>query len=518
MKKILFYSICAIALVACKKEVKNEQPVAGGAPATFNVFSPETKTTIDGLSVKWAEGDKIRVYGHNTSTDAYDNGTYTLSSGAGTTAGVFTKDSGEALTGIYDAYYAVYPADLEGTSVSATSIVLPRMNTGTHHFRAQNPSVGQCDPNLAIMTAKSEGDRLVFRHGVAYIKITVPVANVTKIDINFQNNCLADTPTYSADNGTLTSVDNSNKNVTSVSGTFTQGATYYFAAIPRSGYTIGNTSVTFTGGGGSISTSHFSGKVLEVGKVFDLGTPQVITDPIISAENVNLNSSATNGAITFSVTNPVAGGVMSAAIKTASPSGWLTLGDLTATTVPLTCSANDTGSPKTATVTLTYTYNSTETVTKDITVTHLSTISKVWDFSTSAWVSQITSHFTTKDTNQNDINFSYDELTVNGGGSSMKYNNSGDNYWIQTGGAGSSSSRRFEYTAPTAGTLTVYFSNTGNNAARTVKVKDSSTEHAGAVETTNTTQVSEAFTVAAGLVQIYPTNGMRFYKITFESN
>ena len=283
MKKILFYSICAIALVACKKEVKNEQPIAGGAPASFNVFSPETKTTLDGLHVYWSAGDQIRVYGHNTSTGTYtDNGTYTLSSGAGTSAGVFTKDSGGSLTGDYDEYYAIYPGNLTAT-INGTTIGLPRLNVDPNHLRNQNPAAGQVDPGLAVMTAKSDGSKLVFRHGVGYIKVTIPEAGITQIDIAFQNNCLADTPTYNASTGAISSVGNASNHVGSKSGTFTQGSTYYFAAVPKSGAHIGTTTITFTGGA-TVSTSHFSGKDIEVGKVFDLGTPAVV--PVITATDI----------------------------------------------------------------------------------------------------------------------------------------------------------------------------------------------------------------------------------------
>ena len=74
MKKYLVFSIFAVALAACQIDIQSELPAeqAGTcAPASFNVVSPDTKTTLDGLHVYWAEGDKIRVYGHNTDSDTY---------------------------------------------------------------------------------------------------------------------------------------------------------------------------------------------------------------------------------------------------------------------------------------------------------------------------------------------------------------------------------------------------------------------------------------------------------------
>ena len=87
--------------------------------------------------------------------------------------------------------------------------------------------------------------------------------------------------------------------------------------------------------------------------------------PSISASNVNIAYTAKSGSIAYSVNNRVDGGVLTAA-KTAGD--WLTVGEVGASSVAFTCSAN-TGLQRTATVRLTYTYNTTETVTKDVTIT-----------------------------------------------------------------------------------------------------------------------------------------------------
>ena len=73
------------------------------------------------------------------------------------------------------------------------------------------------------------------------------------------------------------------------------------------------------------------------------------TDPSISASNVNIAQDATNGSIEYSLSN--ATGNVSASITSGD---WLTLGEITASAVPFTCSAN-TGAERTATVTLSYT-------------------------------------------------------------------------------------------------------------------------------------------------------------------
>ena len=141
-----------------------------------------------------------------------------------------------------------------------------------------------------------------------------------------------------------------------------------------------------------------------------------------------------------------------------------------------------------------------------------------WDFSTSEWIAQFESHFNAINTNQNDIDFTYDGLRINGGGASMKYSNSGDLYFIQPGGKGSATQRQFEFTAPADGTLKVWASNTGGSEASdrfvTVNQEGAETSVVGGSPAGTLTECS--FDVKAGQVLIYPTgNALRFYKIEF---
>ena len=86
--------------------------------------------------------------------------------------------------------------------------------------------------------------------------------------------------------------------------------------------------------------------------------------PYITAEDVEVEFDATSGAIEFTVSNSVSGGIMTAN----TTSDWLTLGTV-GTTVPFTCSVNTTNTERNASVTLTYTYNTNQTVTQNVTVT-----------------------------------------------------------------------------------------------------------------------------------------------------
>ena len=77
------------------------------------------------------------------------------------------------------------------------------------------------------------------------------------------------------------------------------------------------------------------------------------TDPQLYANDVNIDSDATEGEITYTLVNPVSGGILTAEI---TEGDWLTLGTVGENNVPFTCSANTEQTERTATVTLTYSY------------------------------------------------------------------------------------------------------------------------------------------------------------------
>ena len=88
--------------------------------------------------------------------------------------------------------------------------------------------------------------------------------------------------------------------------------------------------------------------------------------PSISAQNVNIAYDATDGEIAYTLANEVDGGSMSAEVTAGD---WLTLsGTSFASPIAFTCEANTENAARTATVTLTYSYDN-ESVTKDVTVT-----------------------------------------------------------------------------------------------------------------------------------------------------
>ena len=92
--------------------------------------------------------------------------------------------------------------------------------------------------------------------------------------------------------------------------------------------------------------------------------------PEISADNVNISEDGTDeGEIVFSVDKKGTTGTVTVAEK--EPVDWLTLGDVDNTNgkVPFTAEANTAQFSRSAIVTLTYTYDTNKTATKEVTVT-----------------------------------------------------------------------------------------------------------------------------------------------------
>ena len=85
-------------------------------------------------------------------------------------------------------------------------------------------------------------------------------------------------------------------------------------------------------------------------------------DPVISAEDASIAYNTTSGSIEYEIVHPVEGGTISASTDAA----WLTFGS---TGTAYTAEENTNISARVANVTLTYTYNTSQTVTKEITLT-----------------------------------------------------------------------------------------------------------------------------------------------------
>jgi len=144
-----------------------------------------------------------------------------------------------------------------------------------------------------------------------------------------------------------------------------------------------------------------------------------------------------------------------------------------------------------------------------------------WNFSDADWIEAFQANFTAINSNQ-DVTFTLNGLTVGGGGT-IKYNvwSDGATYFIQTGGKGTASGRCFQFDAPSAGTIKVWASNTGDSEAldRTVAVAVDGVEvdaQPGGYKKSDGPHELEFAITAGGHVSVYPpVNGLCFYHIYY---
>ena len=124
MKKSFIYAgailAATISLTNCTKEINgSEAALPEGIP--FEICAnPTTKTTIDGLSTKWADGDGINVFHAAAGSTSYvSDNEFTIAGDL--TEGRFTGKLSEALgEGTYD-WYAIYPYSEHIVSPANTS-------------------------------------------------------------------------------------------------------------------------------------------------------------------------------------------------------------------------------------------------------------------------------------------------------------------------------------------------------------------------------------------------------------
>lgn len=129
-KNLILTAAFAMLFVGCAKviedtpeKIEKEEPKVEATDEITAIAPAETKTTIDGLDVKWATGDALTIF----DVDAGNN-EFTLKTGAGTASGTFEGSFGGKTAGTY----ALYPYNESNAYVSATkaaTVVYPSTYT-----------------------------------------------------------------------------------------------------------------------------------------------------------------------------------------------------------------------------------------------------------------------------------------------------------------------------------------------------------------------------------------------------
>ena len=125
MKKSFIYAgailAATISLTNCTKEINSSEAVLPEGIPFEICANPTTKTTIDGLSTKWADGDGINVFHAAAGSTSYvSDNKFAIADGdlaAGRFTGALSASLGE---GTYD-WYAIYPYSEHIVSPANTS-------------------------------------------------------------------------------------------------------------------------------------------------------------------------------------------------------------------------------------------------------------------------------------------------------------------------------------------------------------------------------------------------------------
>lgn len=281
MKKLFALTAAAVALIAtgCNKEAVSQDGPDAETPGvkvrrTLTAAAPvETRTALEGVDIIWQEGDAITVFGAETK-EPY---VFKIAGGAGTTTATFEgeMDADDAS----GSFYAIYPA----LSVQPESLADGKIEI-LDVLGVQTGVSGGFDPRSAVLTGTISGDKVTFRHGMAYFKLTVGSEGVTSIRLESSNVSLGGSPVYEADKGTSCAVNNASRSVKvkPASGTFEKGTTYYIPVpvddtpdVDNNVYTLVLTYAFDGEGKNTASIAGMQKASLERGKVYNLGTPNV---------------------------------------------------------------------------------------------------------------------------------------------------------------------------------------------------------------------------------------------------
>lgn len=110
IKTMLALMAGTIAFTACSNEdefenINEQAPLLKHMTFTANQEGQDgiTRAEIDGVSIKWTDGDKISIFDGVVADEHFDH-TFTLTEGIGKTSGTFDGEAVETTT-----YYAIYP-------------------------------------------------------------------------------------------------------------------------------------------------------------------------------------------------------------------------------------------------------------------------------------------------------------------------------------------------------------------------------------------------------------------------
>lgn len=165
MKKMFYFvAVATFALLSCQQEEDVVNDVVKNEPITFkaSIENFATRANInDAYGLVWANGDQIGIFFPNWGEK---NQSFTLSNGAGTTKGEFSRDqSGEY--SLSDASAAFFPKQGDN-----------HVDEGTMYFELPKDYYSYTSGKmLTPLVANLSGntDKILFKHAGAAVKVTI---------------------------------------------------------------------------------------------------------------------------------------------------------------------------------------------------------------------------------------------------------------------------------------------------------------------------------------------------------
>lgn len=177
MKKMLFLvAVATLFFAACQKEFDpNSKQDKTNNLLTFKASieqlkDSDTKGTINASNqLVWATGDKIGIFFNSWTENK--NQSFTLSSGADTTEGEFTIDTGWSFSPT-DATAAFYPWDDNDNAGDGTN---NNVSDGTVYFTLHEGNYAYSNGKMItpLVASLSSSDNISFKHAGAAVKVTI---------------------------------------------------------------------------------------------------------------------------------------------------------------------------------------------------------------------------------------------------------------------------------------------------------------------------------------------------------
>lgn len=257
MKRLMYTGamLCAMALMTgCSEEEQMAGQAQSGNFSVTATTGTDTRTTVEGYTVKWSVDDQIYVYGG----EAY--GTLKLTDGAGSTSGTFTGTIKNGTAN--DLKYAVYPAPV--ISGENKSVTFPE--TYQYPYDSNSPMYAAFE--------SSTPNKLAFKHLCGMMRLTIngiPSDEAKTLTLESKDSNIAGTATLTegTDGLSLDAISEEGKSIAITIPTNQTGPVFDIP-LPVGTYTNGITVKLTINGQNAVAETTVKNITIEAGKMLEM--------------------------------------------------------------------------------------------------------------------------------------------------------------------------------------------------------------------------------------------------------